>query len=122
LLARHKRSIRGLPFAGKLSPEEVSSQRGVTLMEIVIQACLNLLRSCCPLRRDSSDVSWNSEVRLSAVDLLSVAFLEMIDLVRVNGRGFACYVTDLLSRCKVNVRSGQSKKIFEFWRHLGTIA
>ncbi|CAG0914057.1 unnamed protein product [Notodromas monacha] len=102
LLARHKRSMRGLAFAGKLSGQEASSvQRGITLFEILVFSCLSFIRSCLAVGNDGCDVIWNSEVRLAAVDLLTVTFLETLDLVRANGRGFASFIVDMLLRCKV---------------------
>lgn len=41
------------------------------------------------------------KVQLASAELLMLICAELIYIVRDSGKGFACYIADLLSRCKV---------------------
>jgi hypothetical protein len=41
------------------------------------------------------------KVQLASAELLMLICSELIYIVRDSGKGFACYIADLLSRCKV---------------------
>jgi hypothetical protein len=41
------------------------------------------------------------KVQLASAELLMLICSELIYIVRDSGKGFACYIADLMSRCKV---------------------
>lgn len=41
------------------------------------------------------------KVQLASAEILMLICSELIYIVRDSGKGFACYIADLLSRCKV---------------------
>jgi len=45
--------------------------------------------------------SLHLKVQLASAELLMLICSELIYIVRDSGKGFACYIADLLSRCKV---------------------
>lgn len=47
----------------------------------------------------TNDVAF--QVQLSSTELLTLIFSELIPIVRDSGKGFSCYIMDLLTKCKV---------------------
>lgn len=41
------------------------------------------------------------KVQLASAELLTLIFSELIAIVRDSGKGFSCYIVDLLTKCKV---------------------
>jgi hypothetical protein len=41
------------------------------------------------------------KVQLASAELLMLICSELVYIVRDSGKGFACYIVDLMSRCKV---------------------
>lgn len=41
------------------------------------------------------------QVQLASTELLTLIFSELIPIVRDSGKGFSCYIVDLLTKCKV---------------------
>jgi hypothetical protein len=61
-----------------------------------------IIFSCCLFTlADSCVCSMLLKVQLASAELLMLICSELIYIVRDSGKGFACYIADLLSRCKV---------------------
>ncbi|XP_063217046.1 protein dopey-1 homolog isoform X2 [Bacillus rossius redtenbacheri] len=102
LLARHRKSVFGL--AGPAS-EFASAYRSSMYLEVLILVCLYFARSFYPnlgqMRLTQDELSGNRQVQLASTELLMLICSELILIVRDSGKGFACYIADVLSRCKV---------------------
>ena len=83
----------------------MTTYRNSTLIEVVISTCLHYLRSYYPnlghAHLSPAEIRGNREVQLMSIDILSVLVTELILVVRDNGKGYATYISDLFSRCKV---------------------
>nr|CAD7456244.1 unnamed protein product [Timema tahoe] len=108
LLARHRKSVFGRNFHGDVSSsggEFVATYRSSMYLEVLISLCLYFARSYYPnlgqMRLTQEEIEGNRQVQLSSAELLMLIISELILIVRDSGKGFACYIADLLSRCKV---------------------
>ncbi|CAL4066341.1 unnamed protein product, partial [Meganyctiphanes norvegica] len=105
LLARHRRSVFGEGFDGGLLGDMVSHYRSTMYLEVVIMVCLYYLRSfypCLPhLRLRGEHLRDNQEVQGVAAEVLVHVFTYLKELIADSPRGFTPYITDLLSKCKV---------------------
>ncbi|XP_071956743.1 protein DOP1A-like isoform X2 [Antedon mediterranea] len=103
LLARHKASILGRDFFSEIPQDSISSFRSSTYLDIVLSVCVYFIRSYYP--KDSKatdfDVTGNRDVQIASMDILRRILNELVEVVKVNGRGFATFISDLLQRCKV---------------------
>jgi len=103
LLARHRRAVFGKGFTSSLPPDATATFRSSMLLEVVVSICLYYLRSFYPSLQglSSQQVTSNREVQLLGVSLLNKVCSELILVVKDNGKSFAAYMSDLLTRCKV---------------------
>ncbi|XP_066988498.1 protein dopey-1 homolog isoform X3 [Macrobrachium rosenbergii] len=105
LLARHRRSVFGDGFDGGNVSEMVSQFRSTMYLQVVITVCLYYLRSyypCLPhLRLRDEHLIDNHEVQVASAEVLVLVFTHLSPLVKDSPRGFTPYITDLLSKCKV---------------------
>ncbi|XP_045130850.1 protein dopey-1 homolog isoform X4 [Portunus trituberculatus] len=105
LLARHRRSVFGDGFDGGNANDMVSQFRSTMYLQVVITVCLYYLRSyypCLPhLRLREEHLRDNQEVQVASSEVLSLVFSHLSSLVTDSPRGFIPYITDLLSKCKV---------------------
>ena len=105
LLARHRRSMFGNGFDGGNVSEMVSQVRSTMYLQVVITVCLYYLRSyypCLPhLRLREEHLVDNQEVQVASAEVLVLVFTHLSPLVKDSPRGFTPYITDLLSKCKV---------------------
>ena len=103
LLARHRQSVFGKGFSSSLPTESTSSYRSSMLLEVVLSICLYYIRSYYPSLPGLSqeEVLGNREIQLAGVITLTKVFRELVVIVKENGKAFALYMLDLLSRCKV---------------------
>lgn len=106
LLSRHRKSMFGKGFHGDISnSEHVAAYRSSMYLEILISVCLYLARSYYPnlgqMRLTHEEISGNRQVQLASTELLTFMFSELIPIVRESGKGFSCYIIDLLTKCKV---------------------
>ncbi|XP_069985648.1 protein DOP1A isoform X2 [Penaeus vannamei] len=105
LLARHRRSVFGDGFDGGNVSEMVSQFRSTMYLQVVITVCLYYLRSyypCLPhLRLRDEHLRDNQEVQVASAEVLVLVFTHLSPLVTDAPRGFTPYITDLLSKCKV---------------------
>ena len=103
LLARHRQAIYGKGFTSSLAETASSSYRSSMLLESVLSICLFYIRSYFPKMSElsPSDVLGNRELRLLSVTTMNKILTELVVIVKENGRPFALYILDLLSRCKL---------------------
>ncbi|XP_042221570.1 protein dopey-1 homolog isoform X2 [Homarus americanus] len=105
LLARHRRSVFGDGFDGGSVNDMVSQFRSTMYLQVVITVCLYYLRSyypCLPhLRLRDEHLHDNQEVQVTSAEVLILIFTHLSPLVTDSPRGFTPYITDLLSKCKV---------------------
>ncbi|GLG96492.1 Uncharacterized protein GBIM_03458 [Gryllus bimaculatus] len=109
LLARHRKSVFGRSFHGDLASlamgEYSAAYRSSMYLEVLMSVCLYYSRSFYPnlgqMRLTPEEIAGNRQVQLASAELLMLICSELIVIVRDSGRGFACYLADLLVRCKV---------------------
>ncbi|KDR16353.1 protein dopey-1 homolog isoform X2 [Zootermopsis nevadensis] len=108
LLARHRKSVFGRSFHGDIaasSGEFGATYRSSMYLEVLISVCLYFARSYYPnlgqMRLTQEEIAGNRQVQLASAEILMLICSELIYIVRDSGKGFACYIADLLSRCKV---------------------
>lgn len=109
LLIRHRKSIFGKGFNGNITNTEFSQQyRGCMYLEALVQICLYYARSY--FQNDVSlksekpnfdDIVGNCKVQLASVELLTLICTELIEIVKGMGKGLACYIADLMAKCKM---------------------
>lgn len=105
LLSRHRKSMFGRGFHGEIDMTGIPYNRGSSMyLELLISICLYYIRSYYPNLGQSKitqeDISGNRQVQMSSVELLSLICWELSGIVRDSGRGLACYLAELLARCK----------------------
>lgn len=105
LLSRHRKSMFGRGFHGEIDMTGIPYNRGSSMyLELLISICLYYIRSYYPNLGQSKitqeDIAGNRQVQMSSVELLSLICLELSGIVRDSGRGLACYLAELLARCK----------------------
>ncbi|XP_050446319.1 protein dopey-1 homolog isoform X1 [Cataglyphis hispanica] len=106
LLARHRKSVFGRNFHGDIANTEfIAAYRSSMYLEVLISVCLYFARSYYPnlgqMRLTYDEISGNRQVQLASAELLTLIFSELIPIVRDSGKGFSCYIVDLLTKCKV---------------------
>ncbi|XP_076237177.1 protein DOP1 homolog isoform X6 [Calliopsis andreniformis] len=106
LLARHRKSVFGRNFHGDIANTEfIAAYRSSMYLEVLISVCLYFARSYYPnlgqMRLTHDEISGNRQVQLTSAELLTLIFSELIAIVRDSGKGFSCYIVDLLAKCKV---------------------
>ncbi|XP_017468735.1 PREDICTED: protein dopey-1 homolog [Rhagoletis zephyria] len=112
LLIRHRKCMQGKGFAGSISNTEYAqSYRACMHLEVLVTICLYYARGffhhearyadSAADAPTAEDVMGNCRVQLESVELLSLICAELIDIVRGMGKGLACYIADLMARCKL---------------------
>ncbi|XP_032664309.1 protein dopey-1 homolog isoform X1 [Odontomachus brunneus] len=106
LLARHRKSVFGRNFHGSIANSEfIAAYRSSMYLEVLISVCLYFARSYYPnlgqMRLTYEEIAGNRQVQLASAELLTLIFSELIPIVRDSGKGFSCYIVDLLTKCKV---------------------
>ncbi|KYQ56351.1 Protein dopey-1 like protein [Trachymyrmex zeteki] len=106
LLARHRKSVFGRNFHGDIANTEfIAAYRSSMYLEVLISVCLYFARSYYPnlgqMRLTYEEIAGNRQVQLASAELLTLIFSELIPIVRDSGKGFSCYIVDLLTKCKV---------------------
>ncbi|XP_077281487.1 protein DOP1 homolog isoform X1 [Temnothorax americanus] len=106
LLARHRKSVFGRNFHGDVANTEfIAAYRSSMYLEVLISVCLYFARSYYPnlgqMRLTCEEIAGNRQVQLASAELLTLIFSELIPIVRDSGKGFSCYIVDLLAKCKV---------------------
>ena len=105
LLARHRRSVFGKNFFSELPGDAVISFRSSMYVEVLISICLYYIRSYYPnlmmSKLSEEELNGNKEVQILSSEILTLFLTELINVAQDSGKGFATYINDLLSRCKV---------------------
>jgi len=107
LLVRHRRSVFGKNFHGDMSGDVsgVSSMRSSMFVEVLVSVCLYYIRSYYPnlmmSKLSDSELTANKDIQILSCDILNMLLAELISITRSSGRGFATYIGELLSKCKV---------------------
>ncbi|KAK4314041.1 hypothetical protein Pmani_014660 [Petrolisthes manimaculis] len=105
MLARHRRSVFGDGFDGGSVVDMVSQFRSTMYLQVVLTVCLYYLRSyypCLPhLRLREEHLHDNQEVQVASGEVLVLVFSHLASMVADAPRGFIPYISDLLTKCKV---------------------
>lgn len=105
LLARHRKCLFGNGFQGEVSGDWMAPHRSSMYLEILLQLLLYHLRTYYSSLGMSSltrqEITANRQVQLACVQLLNMFLSELIPLVRDSGKGFSSFISDMLSRCRV---------------------
>ncbi len=105
LLARHRRSVFGKNFFHEVPSDVITGYRTSMYVEILISICLYFIRSYYPNLMMSKltdiELNGNKEVQILACEILTLLLSELVNVAKDSGRGFSTYISDLMSRCKV---------------------
>ncbi|AWO97049.1 putative protein dopey-1 [Scophthalmus maximus] len=104
LLARHRVSVMGKDFYCPIPQDSHShSFRSAMYLEIIISLCLYFLRSyySAHLAAGPQDLAGNRAMQLTSVEVLSLLFSELAKVTGGSAKGFASFISDVLSKCKV---------------------
>ncbi|XP_055387481.1 protein dopey-1 homolog isoform X2 [Condylostylus longicornis] len=109
LLIRHRKCILGKGFNGSIANSEFSHlYRGCMYLEVLFTICLYYARSY--FHKDAieandppnlEDIKGNCKVQLESIELLTMICQELVDIVKGMGKGLACYIADLMAKCKL---------------------
>lgn len=105
LLARHRKCLFGNGFQGELSGEWMAPHRSSMYLEILLQLLLYHLRTYYSSLGKSSltrqEITANRQVQLACAQLLTMFLSELLPLVRDSGKGFSSFISDMMTRCRV---------------------
>uniref|UniRef100_A0A8B9RBV9 Dopey N-terminal domain-containing protein n=1 Tax=Astyanax mexicanus TaxID=7994 RepID=A0A8B9RBV9_ASTMX len=104
LLARHRVSVMGKDFYCPIPQDSHShSFRSAMYLEIVISLCLYFLRSyySAHVAATTQDLAGNRSMQLTSVEVLTLLFCELAKVTGASAKGFASFISDVLSKCKV---------------------
>ncbi|XP_048881412.1 protein dopey-1 isoform X3 [Brienomyrus brachyistius] len=104
LLARHRVSVAGRDFYCAIPQDSHSHPfRGAMFIEIIISLCLSFLRSyyCAHAPATAQDLAGNRSMRLTSIEVLTLLFGELTKAMEASAKGFASFICDVLSKCKV---------------------
>ncbi|KAL4657446.1 protein dopey-1 isoform X1 [Arapaima gigas] len=104
LLARHRISVMGKDFYCLIPQDSHShSFRSAMFIEIIISLCLYFLRSyyCVHVVTTPQDLAGNRSMQLTSIEVLTMLFSELSKVTEASAKGFASFICDMLSKCKV---------------------
>ncbi|MGH0139149.1 UNVERIFIED_CONTAM: hypothetical protein FKN15_057973 [Acipenser sinensis] len=104
LLARHRVSVMGKDFYSNIPVDSHSHVfRSSMFIEIIISLCLYFLRSYYPnhLAASEQDLSGNRNMQIMSIEVLTLLFTELTKVTEASAKGFASFISDVLSKCKV---------------------
>ncbi|XP_054596555.1 protein DOP1A isoform X2 [Nothobranchius furzeri] len=104
LLARHRISVMGKDFYCPIPQDSHSHTfRSAMYLEIIISLCLYFLRSyySAHVTVGSQDLAGNRAMQLTSVEVLTLLFSELAKVTAGSAKGFASFINDVLSKCKV---------------------
>uniref|UniRef100_A0A8C4GJI3 DOP1 leucine zipper like protein A n=1 Tax=Dicentrarchus labrax TaxID=13489 RepID=A0A8C4GJI3_DICLA len=104
LLARHRVSVMGKDFYCPIPQDSHShSFRSAMYLEIIISLCLYFLRSyySSHVATGPQDLAGNRAMQLTSVEVLTLLFSELAKVTGGSAKGFASFISDVLSKCKV---------------------
>ncbi|XP_053529723.1 protein dopey-1 isoform X3 [Ictalurus punctatus] len=104
LLARHRVSVMGKDFYCPIPQDSHShSFRSAMYLEIIISLCLYFLRSYYSAHVPAApqDLAGNRAMQLTSIEVLTLLFSELAKVTGGSAKGFASFISDVLSKCKV---------------------
>lgn len=104
LLARHRVSVMGKDFYCPIPQDSHShSFRSAMYLEIIISLCLYFLRSyySAHVSAGPQDLAGNRAMQLTSLEVLTLLFSELAKVTGGSAKGFASFISDVLSKCKV---------------------
>ncbi|KAK2844177.1 hypothetical protein Q5P01_010836 [Channa striata] len=104
LLARHRVSVMGKDFYCPIPQDSHShSFRSAMYLEIIISLCLYFIRSfySAHVAAGPQDLAGNRAMQLTSVEVLTLLFNELAKVTGGSAKGFASFISDVLSKCKV---------------------
>ncbi|KAM3852165.1 protein DOP1A [Vipera latastei] len=103
LLARHRISVMGKDFYSHIPIDSNHSFRSSMYIEILISLCLYYTRSHYPthVKVSSQDLIGNRNMQMISIEILSLLFAELAKVVESSTKGFPSFISDMLSKCKV---------------------
>ncbi|KAF7656791.1 hypothetical protein LDENG_00036360 [Lucifuga dentata] len=104
LLARHRVSVMGKDFYCPIPQDSHShSFRSAMYLETIISLCLYFLRSyySAHVAAGPQDLAGNRAMQLTSVEVLTLLFSELAKVMGGSAKGFASFISDVLSKCKV---------------------
>ncbi|KAM7382489.1 hypothetical protein PAMP_002216 [Pampus punctatissimus] len=104
LLARHRISVMGKDFYCPIPQDSHSHTfRSAMYLEIIISLCLYFLRSyySAHVAAAPQDLAGNRAMQLTSVEVLTLLFSELGKVTGGSAKGFASFISDILSKCKV---------------------
>lgn len=103
LLARHRISVMGRDFYSNIPLDSNHSFRSSMYIEILISLCLYFMRSHYPahIKVSQQDLVGNRNMQMLSVEILTLLFTELAKVIESSAKGFASFISDMLSKCKV---------------------
>ncbi|XP_073445768.1 protein DOP1A isoform X1 [Dendrobates tinctorius] len=103
LLARHRISVMGKDFYSSIPLDSNHSFRSSMYIEILISLCLYFMRSHYPthVKVSQQDLMGNRNMQMMSVEILTLLFTELAKVIESSAKGFASFISDMLSKCKV---------------------
>ncbi|PIO34530.1 hypothetical protein AB205_0097240 [Aquarana catesbeiana] len=103
LLARHRISVMGRDFYSNIPLDSNHSFRSSMYIEILISLCLYFMRSHYPahIKVSQQDLVGNRNMQMLSIEILTLLFTELAKVIESSAKGFASFISDLLSKCKV---------------------
>ncbi|KAM5163832.1 protein DOP1A isoform 2-T2 [Mantella aurantiaca] len=103
LLARHRISVMGRDFYSNIPLDSNHSFRSSMYIEILISLCLYFMRSHYPahIKVSQQDLVGNRNMQMLSIEILTLLFTELAKVIESSAKGFASFISDMLSKCKV---------------------
>lgn len=103
LLARHRISVMGKDFYSHIPVDSNHNFRSSMYIEILISLCLYYMRSHYPTHVNVSpqDLVGNRNMQMMSIEILTLLFAELAKVVESSTKGFPSFISDMLSKCKV---------------------
>ncbi|NXX95529.1 DOP1 protein, partial [Centropus bengalensis] len=103
LLARHRISVMGKDFYSHIPVDSNHNFRSSMYIEILISLCLYYMRSHYPthVKVTSQDLIGNRNMQMMSIEILTLLFAELAKVVDSSAKGFPSFISDMLSKCKV---------------------
>lgn len=103
LLARHRISVMGKDFYSHIPVDSNHNFRSSMYIEILISLCLYYMRSHYPthVKVSPQDLIGNRNMQMMSIEILILLFAELAKVVESSAKGFPSFISDMLSKCKV---------------------
>lgn len=103
LLARHRISVMGKDFYSHIPVDSNHNFRSSMYIEILISLCLYYMRSHYPthVKVSPQDLIGNRNMQMISIEILTLLFAELAKVVESSTKGFPSFISDMLSKCKV---------------------